>query len=119
MEQKLETFTSSNEELESGHRRLLELPPPEVDALGRPAWACTSSDISRAYRRLSALVHPDKNPNTDARAAFEALNRAHRLLKDPAKLVSSNLLNITRLQYSFHSIEDSCIPGMLLCRRRR
>ncbi|KAK9836345.1 hypothetical protein WJX81_007267 [Elliptochloris bilobata] len=63
--------------------RLMELPSPDVDELGRPWWSGTSADVSKAYRRLSILVHPDKNPGPDARAAFEALNKAHRELKDP------------------------------------
>ncbi|PSC70653.1 molecular chaperone [Micractinium conductrix] len=66
--------------------RLLELPPPEVDALGRPAWNVKPLEVSKAYRKLSVLVHPDKNPGDAARAAFEALNEAHRLLKDASKL---------------------------------
>lgn len=71
-------------------RRLLELPPPELDALGRAAWDLGPAAVSKAYRRLSVLVHPDKNPGEEARQAFEALNEAHRMLKDPSKLVSSN-----------------------------
>lgn len=39
------------------------------------------------YRRLSVLVHPDKNPGNDAREAFEALNEAHRQLRDRGGLV--------------------------------
>ncbi|PRW57043.1 Heat shock N-terminal [Chlorella sorokiniana] len=66
--------------------RLLELPPPEVDALGRPTWPVTASEVSKAYRKLSILVHPDKNPGEEAREAFEALNEAHRALKDKDKL---------------------------------
>lgn len=73
-----------------GPRRLLELPPPELDALGRAAWDLGPAAVSKAYRRLSVLVHPDKNPGEEARQAFEALNEAHRMLKDPSKLVSSN-----------------------------
>jgi DnaJ domain len=68
--------------------RLLGLPPVEVDALGRPTWECTAADVSRAYRKLSALVHPDKAATAahpDGRAAFEALNEAARILKDPAR----------------------------------
>jgi DnaJ-class molecular chaperone len=41
--------------------------------------------------RLSVFVHPDKNPGDDARAAFEALNEAHRMLKDPGRLVGELL----------------------------
>lgn len=42
--------------------RLLQLPYPEADELGRPVWGCTSSDVAKAYRRMSILVHPDKVP---------------------------------------------------------
>lgn len=66
--------------------RLLELPPPGVDALGRPCWDITPAQVSKAYRKLSILVHPDKNPGAEARQAFEELNEAHRTLKDPNKL---------------------------------
>ena len=67
----------------------MELPQPEADELGRPVLNVNSADISKAYRRISVLVHPDKNPGEDARKAFEALNDAHRKLRDPAQLVSS------------------------------
>ena len=67
----------------------MELPQPEADELGRPVLTVTQTDISKAYRRISVLVHPDKNPGEDARKAFEALNAAHRKLKDPGQLVSS------------------------------
>ncbi|EFN55938.1 hypothetical protein CHLNCDRAFT_145221 [Chlorella variabilis] len=65
---------------------LLELPPPEVDALGHPCWPAGATEVSKAYRKLSVLVHPDKNPGEAARQAFEALNEAHRTLKDQSKL---------------------------------
>lgn len=66
--------------------RLLELAPPEMDALGRTVWSVPSADVSKAYRRLSVLVHPDKNPGAEARRAFEALNEAHRLLRNRGQL---------------------------------
>lgn len=67
--------------------RLLQLDRPEADALGRPVWAGTDADVSRAYRRISILVHPDKfrgddSRQADARTAFEALNEAYRMLQD-------------------------------------
>lgn len=68
---------------------MLELPLPEVDELDRPVWRCSPEDVSRAYRRLSVLVHPDKNPGEDARTAFEALSHAQRILKDRGGLVST------------------------------
>lgn len=69
--------------------RLLELADPHIDALGRVAWACTPADVSKAYRKLSALVHPDKNPHPEARTAFEVLNKAHRILRDPGTLAET------------------------------
>lgn len=42
-------------------------------------------------KRLS-FVAQDKNPGPDARAAFEALNKAHRELKDPGSRVSRSVL---------------------------
>jgi hypothetical protein len=67
--------------------RLLQLPAPDADELGRPVWEVTDSEISKAYRRLSVLVHPDKNPGPEARQAFEYLNQAYRELRDPEKRV--------------------------------
>ena len=49
--------------------RLLQLPYPEADELGRPMWSCTSSDVAKAYRKLSILVHPDKVQGEGARPA--------------------------------------------------
>lgn len=41
-------------------------------------------EIKRKYRKLSTYVHPDKNPNDKERAeiAFEAVNRAYKMLED-------------------------------------
>lgn len=83
----------------------MELPQPEADELGRPILSVTSTDISRAYRRISVLVHPDKNPGEDARKAFEALNEAHRKLKDPGQLVS------TQADHSSCHPCYPCLPG--------
>lgn len=37
-------------------RRLLELPPPEVDALGRPTWPVTASEVRCACCLTDALL---------------------------------------------------------------
>jgi hypothetical protein len=68
--------------------RLLQVPPPGADELGRPVWSATATDVARSYRRLSVLVHPDKNPGDDAaRTAIERLNAAYRALRDAGQLV--------------------------------
>jgi len=41
-------------------------------------------DVKKKYRRLSILVHPDKNPDDRerAQAAFDAVSKAHSMLED-------------------------------------
>lgn len=56
-------------------------PPPPVGAVHTAALPRRPATLASPRRRLSVLVHPDKNPGDDARAAFEALNEAHRALK--------------------------------------
>ena len=65
----------------------MQLPQVEADELSQPIWNVTSSEVSRAYRKISVLVHPDKNPAANAQQAFEALNQAHRKLRDRGELV--------------------------------
>ena len=59
------------------------------------------------------MVHPDKNPGADARAAFEALNEAHRLLRNRGRLVivtPDSLLSvvITRLRSRVVRLRACC-----------
>lgn len=67
--------------------RLLQLPGPTLNELGKAEWPVTSSELSKAFRKLSILVHPDKNPTDQARQAFEQLKEAYNELKDADKLV--------------------------------
>ncbi len=41
-------------------------------------------EVRRRYRRLSILVHPDKNPEDRdrAQAAFDAVKKAYEVLED-------------------------------------
>jgi curved DNA-binding protein CbpA len=59
--------------------------PDPYQALGLGADASTA-DISRAYRRLARVLHPDSQPG-DAGTAdqFRAVSDAYELLSDPAR----------------------------------
>jgi DnaJ family protein C protein 8 len=85
--------TASHTALTHAHahnRRLLQLPGPGLNELGRAVWPVSSSEVSKAYRKLSLLVHPDKAPGPEARKAFEQLKQAYNELKDADKLVSAS-----------------------------
>lgn len=57
--------------------------PYQVLGIGPHA---TSADISRAYRRLARVVHPDSRPGDPAAAGqFAALTDAYGLLSDPVR----------------------------------
>lgn len=58
------------------------------DTLGVDSTA-SSSDIRKAYRKLSVAFHPDKNPGEEEKAladqAFKDIVAAHEILSDPEK----------------------------------
>lgn len=45
----------------------------------------TPADIKRAYRRLSAQFHPDRNKDPDAAERMAEVNRAYEVLSDPER----------------------------------
>src|ERR687884_1074855 len=45
----------------------------------------TDSEIKRAYRRLARDLHPDVNPDPEAKERFQEVNRAYQALTDPDK----------------------------------
>ncbi|HEY3234242.1 MAG TPA: J domain-containing protein [Polyangiaceae bacterium] len=48
--------------------------------------SATADEIRKAYRKLAAKFHPDKNAgDKKAEARFKAINRAHQALSDPQK----------------------------------
>lgn len=44
-----------------------------------------SSAIRQAFRRMSLVLHPDKNDSPDAEARFRELASIHDVLRDPVK----------------------------------
>ena len=45
----------------------------------------TDADIKRAYRKLAAQYHPDKNPSPDAAVRFREVQEAYEVLADPER----------------------------------
>jgi len=61
------------------------MPQDNYDILGVSKDA-SSGDIKKAYRSLSLLHHPDRNPgNEDAKAKFQEISSAYEILSDPQK----------------------------------
>mmetsp|Transcript_3225 Transcript_3225/g.7329 ORF Transcript_3225/g.7329 Transcript_3225/m.7329 type:complete len:268 (+) Transcript_3225:3-806(+) len=66
--------------------KVLRLPPPVSDLLGRASWEVTEDDIGRAYRKLARFCHPDKRTNLSpedgelAEKAYLTLGKAKKLL---------------------------------------
>lgn len=66
-----------------------ERDPYRVLGLGPGA---TSADVTRAWRRLARLVHPDSRPGDPAAAEqFQAVSDAYGLLSDPARRAAWDL----------------------------
>ncbi|MDK3258655.1 molecular chaperone DnaJ [Blastococcus capsensis] len=49
------------------------------------AQGATDQDIKRAYRRLARDLHPDVNPDPEAKDRFQEVSRAYEALTDPEK----------------------------------
>src|SRR5215208_6973728 len=49
------------------------------------ARGASDSDIKRAYRRLARDLHPDVNPDPEAKERFQEVTRAYEALTDPEK----------------------------------
>ncbi|EDQ84985.1 uncharacterized protein MONBRDRAFT_29669 [Monosiga brevicollis MX1] len=72
-------------------------------------WDCEDSVIKKQYRKLSILLHPDKNRGNpeQAQEAFEEVNKAKQMLDDPEKMGWVNMI-LEEAQQSFPYLSHSC-----------
>lgn len=79
-------FSQCSQCSQLAHFTILGLPAPTIDALHRPHWPVSQSEITKAYRARSRLVHPDKvhdeSLKAQARNAFEAVKASYAALSD-------------------------------------
>ena len=70
----------------------------------------SQAEITKAYRMIALIVHPDKNPNDleNAQHNFQKLNEAHSILSDPSAekstipLAKLNLVRIFFEAYEYY-----------------
>ena len=58
------------------------------DTLGLAAQreTCSTNDVTKAYRRLAARIHPDKCSDARAKDAFDKINQASKILGNESLL---------------------------------
>lgn len=44
----------------------------------------SEKEVKDAYKKMAKHLHPDRNPNPEARAQFEEVTQAYKILSDPA-----------------------------------
>jgi len=73
------------------------------------AASASTADIKKAYRKLSIMFHPDKNPGTEEQAmallAFKDISAAYELLSDPQKRAMFDDIGSGEAHEQFHSQE--------------
>jgi len=93
IERRDEVLTSEKqiERLTKPGSKYLNLNPYEVLQISPKA---TTEEIKKTFRKLSILVHPDKNPDRKelAEKAFEALNDANKALQDEEQVKKAKLI---------------------------
>jgi len=75
-------MASNTESPPNQERRGLSSSQNNYDLLGITPQA-TDEEIKRAYRKAALRLHPDKNPDPEAAAQFQAIDKAYKILSDP------------------------------------
>jgi len=58
--------------------------------------AATADEIKAAYRQIAKELHPDRNPDADAKARFQAINEAYEILGNAAHRATYDTLRYAR-----------------------
>lgn len=77
----------------------------ELYAILNLSREATADEITRRYKQLAALLHPDRHTNPELKTAadgrFQALNRAYEVLSDPKSRVIYDALGEAGLRTSW------------------
>lgn len=79
------------------------------EILGIPLDA-SSDAINKAYRAKALLIHPDRNPATNATAMFQELQNAYEHLSDPQKKLVYDKALCTFSNFTFRAAPTGFSP---------
>lgn len=78
-------------------------------------WNATQEEAKKRFRKVSLLVHPDRNMGSDeANEAFDAVKKAHAMLETPEKWATAQRI----VKEAMLRVEDEIKASQKECKRK-